>query len=146
MSEMNNDIRCTSCPMMEIRSSEFHPNQRKRCFCIHPDAQDVYRLIPNPKPPSCFIDFIWTGLNAPKVKGAPHWCPKKVLVRPLEISRKDAYRIISSRKPNGLFWLKEQDGYVGIDNLTGDAWVEEFDDPAVCRKWLLGAELGGDRN
>lgn len=34
-------------------------------------------------------------------------------------------------------WItKDGDKYIGIDNETGDCWVEEFNSPLECIKWL----------
>lgn len=38
--------------------------------------------------------------------------------------------------PLGLFWLKDGDVWVGIDNRTGDAWTEEFADVRELVKWM----------
>ena len=38
-----------------------------------------------------------------------------------------ADEIIKTRKPLGLFYYREYNNIIiGIDNLTGDTWVEEF--------------------
>lgn len=47
-----------------------------------------------------------------------------------------AERIIENRKPLGLFWTKENDWYIAIDNLTGDAWCEEFVTREKCLEYL----------
>ena len=38
--------------------------------------------------------------------------------------------------PRGLFWAREADGYLGIDNLAGEAFVETFGTLEACRRWL----------
>lgn len=53
-----------------------------------------------------------------------------------EIDKKTASSIIENRIPLGLFWVKEDEVYVGIDNTTGDAWCEEFKDLESCYKYL----------
>lgn len=55
-----------------------------------------------------------------------------------EVSREEAAAIIETREPRGLFLSMEGDVVVGIDNQTGDAWTEEFEDRIECLKWLLG--------
>ena len=40
----------------------------------------------------------------------------------------------------GLYYTKENGMYVGIDNSTGHAWVEEFKSRRQCLKWLRGTE------
>lgn len=55
-----------------------------------------------------------------------------------EVSREEAAEIIETREPRGAFLCVEGDVVVGIDNGTGDAWTEEFEDRTECLKWLLG--------
>jgi hypothetical protein len=55
-----------------------------------------------------------------------------------EISYPIVDAIIDRREPLGLFWYKDGDCYVGIDNNTGDAWTEEFTNLEDCMKWLKG--------
>lgn len=59
--------------------------------------------------------------------------------KPRKMSEKDATIIIESRHPYGLFFLKEGNVYVGIDNRDGDAWTEEFPTKRKCLKWLTDA-------
>lgn len=40
----------------------------------------------------------------------------------------------------GLFWYRGSSVFVGIDNRTGDFWVEEFDTLEDCLTWLNGKE------
>lgn len=66
-----------------------------------------------------------------------------------KISQEDARRLLSScdgtggrYEPLGLFYLEEQERFVGIDNSTGDAWTEEFPDKDSCLRWLRGEWMG----
>lgn len=43
-------------------------------------------------------------------------------------------------KPLGLFWRKDGDKYIGIDNSNGDAWTEEFKTKEAMLRWLEGWE------
>lgn len=43
-------------------------------------------------------------------------------------------------QPLGLFYLKEDDKFVGIDNSDGNAWTEEFPDEGSCLRWLKREE------
>jgi hypothetical protein len=131
-------IRCALCLMLAIRPKEGGFFGRKSCFCIHPDAHGPHTLKSVPR----FISFTRLGRKGFKLKAAPSWCPEKAPARILEVSSSDADVIIIKREPRGLFFLREDGVYVGIDNLTGDAWVEEFNSLAACKKWLLGADLG----
>lgn len=54
-----------------------------------------------------------------------------------KISPKQAADIIDKRKPRGLFYMLENGRYIGIDNSTGDAWVEEFSNLRNCKRWLV---------
>lgn len=41
-------------------------------------------------------------------------------------------------EPRGLFVLDTGIEVIGIDNRTGDMWVEEFPDMEECLNWLVG--------
>lgn len=43
--------------------------------------------------------------------------------------------------PRGLFFLRDGEKVVGIDNSTGHAWTEEFNDLDTCKRWLRGENL-----
>ena len=64
------------------------------------------------------------------------------------ISSEAAFKIIEERKPLGLFFRKEGDRFIGIDNSWGDAWVEEFGNLSRCVAWLQKKWLhkGGKEN
>jgi hypothetical protein len=55
----------------------------------------------------------------------------------IKIDNNKSIEIIEKREPRGLFYTIENDIYVGIDNLSGDAWTEDFDTLAQCKRWLL---------
>ena len=67
-------------------------------------------------------------------------------MRFIKVSNKKANDIINTRKPLGLFWTKEKEWFIGIDNSTGEAWVECFKDgnfdkgKKECFKWLSEEE------
>lgn len=46
--------------------------------------------------------------------------------------------VIDNREPLGLFWAKDNkvNKYVAVDNSTGEAWTEEFDEWEECKKYL----------
>ena len=59
----------------------------------------------------------------------------------IEIGVFEATGIIQDRRPFGKYWLrdmneKNKERYVAIDNSTGDAWTEEFDDYKTMAAWL----------
>lgn len=49
--------------------------------------------------------------------------------------------VIETRRPMGLFYVYENGVYVGIDNSTGHAWVEEFTDLHQCKAWLRNPSM-----
>ena len=55
-----------------------------------------------------------------------------------KITQEEATKIIEERKPLGLFYLKNGNVYVGIDNSYGDAWTDDFKSLASCKRWLGG--------
>ena len=57
-----------------------------------------------------------------------------------QITQMEASEIIRTYEPIGLFYLLDGDTYVGIDNLTGHAWTEEFNTFEECKAWLEGDE------
>lgn len=59
---------------------------------------------------------------------------KEFLIK--EVTQAEAHTIIQSREPRGLFYRRDGNRWVGIDNMTGDAWVEEFDSQEQCFAWL----------
>lgn len=77
-------------------------------------------------------------------KGRPYWiCP--ICGVKMEdhrwykyVSQKEAIEIIEHRGCRGMFVQESGNKIVGIDNSTGDAWTEEFDDLTECLKWLVG--------
>lgn len=46
-------------------------------------------------------------------------------------------KINETRKPIGRFILKENNIWVGIDNIYGHAWIESHKSRAMIIKWLL---------
>lgn len=58
-----------------------------------------------------------------------------------EITEEEAMQIIEERKPIGRFYEIDGCVYVGIDNSTGDAWIEEFSSKEECIAWLEGKGL-----
>lgn len=56
------------------------------------------------------------------------------------ITNEAASGIIEHGEPKGLFYTMESGRFVGIDNSTGDVWVEEFQSEMECRDWLIRQE------
>lgn len=57
-----------------------------------------------------------------------------------EVTDAEAVEIITKREPRGLFYQKDGDITVGIDNSTGEAWTEDFNSLDECLAWLEGAD------
>jgi len=53
-----------------------------------------------------------------------------------KITQEEASKIIETREPKGLFYQKDGETYVGIDNSYGDAWTEDFKSLCACKRWL----------
>lgn len=61
-------------------------------------------------------------------------------MKPTKISREEKQKIVEEKKPIGFFWTRNtrmfKTCYQGIDNSTGDAWVEEFDTYEEMIEWM----------
>lgn len=62
-------------------------------------------------------------------------------MKPQHITHREADALFASEsngkyRPLGLFYEIGSDNYIGIDNSTGDALVEEFETKAACLEWL----------
>lgn len=55
-----------------------------------------------------------------------------------EVSVHEARKIIAEREQKGLFWCYDEGLFTGIDNTTGDAWTEDFNNLDDCLDWLRG--------
>lgn len=54
-----------------------------------------------------------------------------------EITKEDAFKIIETREPEGLFWFFDENNmFIAIDNSRGEAIVEEFYNKEECLQWL----------
>lgn len=60
----------------------------------------------------------------------------KTKKKSIKITNTEASKIIENRTPLGCFYFKDGDKFIGIDNRTGDAWTEEFDNEEDCLNWL----------
>ena len=52
-----------------------------------------------------------------------------------------AEAVIMTRRPTGLFYVHQDGIYIGIDNSTGHAWVEEFTSLRQCKEWLRNPSM-----
>lgn len=136
---MKSDVRCADCLLLAVRRRENGIARRGRCYCLHSEALASHEFLRRQSNRMAgFVAFTKPDTNKPDIKTAPRWCPRRMMEEPLEISKAEAYRVIDARKPLGLFFLKEGEGYTGIDNRSGDVWTEEFATKAECLKWLKG--------
>lgn len=66
------------------------------------------------------------------------------------ISPEEAMNILGTRQPLGQFVVKDRSSqghtFIAIDNSTGDAWVEEFDELKYCIGWLCNKEAIQERD
>ena len=53
-----------------------------------------------------------------------------------KISNKSMLSIIELRIPIGKFYTKDGEIFVGCDNSSGDAFVEDFKTAKLCKNWL----------
>lgn len=53
-----------------------------------------------------------------------------------ELTEEQMSEVIETRKPIGKFYRQEGNTFIGVDNTTGDAWTEEFNDLEACARWL----------
>ena len=67
-----------------------------------------------------------------------------MLYTPTKITREEAYQIIDTRRPLGLFFCVDDGRYVAIANEDGDAFVEDFPDRAKCIRYLINKEEDDD--
>lgn len=136
---MKNDIRCADCSLLAVRRRENGVARRGQCYCLHSEALAAHEFLRHQSNREAgFVAFTKMDESKPDIKTAPRWCPRRMMEEPLEISKIDAYRVIDTRRPLGLFFLKEGERYTGIDNRSGDAWTEEFGTKTECLKWLKG--------
>ena len=69
-----------------------------------------------------------------------------------KITKEEAFKIIETREPEGLFWLEDDGKFIAIYNSTEYGLVEEFNNKEECLQWLKdwfkkpgNEELYGDR-
>src|SRR5690625_4186956 len=48
---------------------------------------------------------------------------------------------MEEERTKGLYYCMDGDVVVGVDNLTNEAWTEEFDHVVKCKAWLKGYDL-----
>lgn len=53
-----------------------------------------------------------------------------------KITKEEAFKIIETYAPKGLFWLEDDGKFIAIVNSTEVALVEEFKDKEECLQWL----------
>lgn len=57
-----------------------------------------------------------------------------------KITKEEGHKIIETKEPLGLFWYKDNDVYVSIDNSEGEAFVEEFKYRSESHAWLKNCD------
>ena len=82
--------------------------------------------------------------------GVPFWCCPECGAITEDyrwfkyVTQEEATEIVEHRGRRGRFVLEDGAAFIGIDNTTGDAWVEEFPDLLECMIRLCGDKE--DRN
>lgn len=69
-----------------------------------------------------------------------------MIIKPIEVNQEKASIIIENRNPLGLFYLKDRERYIGIDNSSGESFVEEFIDKETCIAWLTNSSVNYHTN
>lgn len=54
------------------------------------------------------------------------------------VRKLEGYPVVNEYR--GLFITEENDKFVAIDNMDGDAWTEDFDTREEAENWLLGID------
>jgi hypothetical protein len=137
--------KCSSCEYnkVTIKKTAYAvrgEDARRICVCQHPHAEESSLFFKHGMEQDegmAFICYTKAGDDEPLLRTAPRWCPLRMSGTPIQIGRREAYRVISDRKPHGIFYVKEDDEYVGIDNLTGESFVECFREKGECSRWLM---------
>ena len=62
----------------------------------------------------------------------------KMLHEIKEVNSEQLKRIIETKEPLGLYYTKENEIYVAVDNSKGNAWTEEFSTKEMAVKYLNG--------
>lgn len=111
------------------------------CYCEHSEAAAAFRLLHKRKEyVERLVGKMPLGRQSWDLGQAPNWCPRRLAETPVKITKSQAYQIIDQRKPIGMFYLEDGSGdqmwYTGIDNLSGDAWTEDFETRNECMRWL----------
>lgn len=79
---------------------------------------------------------IISKLDFNDIKDRIEYSDKNLL--PKQVEKSDIIEIIEKRDRIGLFYCKDGDFWVGVDNTSGDAWTEDFNTEKDCIKWLMG--------
>lgn len=138
------DIRCETCKMLKVvgRATKIYKNTngpRAKCFCGHKDAASAFdmRNGGNGTEP-CFISYTDGRSDKPTTKTTPRWCPVRLMLMPVEVTKAEAYRVLSSKTPRGMFYIRDGGEVIGINNLRGEAELEGFKTKNECLRWLMG--------
>lgn len=59
----------------------------------------------------------------------------------MEVSNHFSNFLINNKKPLGTFYTIKDNKYVGINNLNGNALIEEFNTKKECLDWLNDTEI-----
>lgn len=151
--QQTKELCCADCLSMkkELHNSEQNnavsAQSRLVCFCRDPEVGAVFSVfLQNSTQEPGFI-VLSGGTDTLNLSKRPDWCPKALRIEPKEIEPNAAKRLLETcdtkqfqgmYRPRGMFFFKDGEVYIGIDNMTGDAWFEEFNSKHDCLKWLQG--------
>lgn len=86
------------------------------------------------------VQYILTGKRTAK-EAVVQLKPVLIVPGVQEITEAAGFEVITKREPLGRFYYPEGNRWIGIDNSTGDCWVEAFTTKAECVAWLTGEEM-----
>lgn len=86
------------------------------------------------------VQYILTGKRTAK-EAVVQLKPVLIVPGVQEITEVAGFEVITKREPLGRFYYQEGTRWIGIDNSTGDCWVEAFTTKAECVAWLTGKEV-----
>ena len=135
------EIRCGDCEYCKVLKwtrGKCGNNGRGECFCTHPASKECFDIIKHKSTENgdCFISYTVGISKSPRIGTSPRWCPKSFMERPVQLTKKQAYKIINEKRPEGLFFVQDNYLYTGLANINGETDAEEFIYFDDCKSWL----------
>lgn len=80
--------------------------------------------------------------NMDKNSNSTNWVNKQFPEgEAVQVNEEQAEHIIEFHEPIGNFYLENGNIFIGIDNSTGDSFIEEFSDKETCIAWLTDKSI-----